>query len=399
MSALRSVVSHVGRSARRPALAALILGGVLSLSGCTVDIPFDGSTGPLADLTGFLNNVQRDFENAIEDPFDADPFPIVFGGDSERVFYATNLTDIRLNFPGPNDIVVPGIIGPSNIYKLQDRQRDLIRPLALTNAVAGMATDGRFVAYLSIADLDETPRVGVAVSDLNRIEERLIYLPEDGEATAVSDLAIDHGRLAFVIQDFVNGGVVLHVEDLNEIEPALEIESEWIADVRLRGNTLVYVESPADSVVQIVLRDLPSGESAVVAPNLPPGNWGARLFLADNTLVWSEPDSADVARIMAYDVPTGTTRVWADAVAGQLAGASDGFFVTETYIDNQGKPDRIAVTRYDLDGRSKELARFNANGFAGQTQVLGNRVIWVNPDRKIVIQPLAGGERDIFKPF
>ncbi len=396
MSAGRIPGSRRGSFARRSVVAGL---GVVLFCGCTVDIPFDESAGPLGDLTGFLGNLQRGFENAIEDPFDANPFPIVFGGDSERVFYATNLTDIRLNFPGPNDIIVPGIIGPSNVYKLQDRQRELIRPLALTNAVAGMATDGRFVAYLTIADLGETPRVGVAVSDLHRTEERLIYLPADGQATAVSDLAIDHGRLAFVIEDFLNGGVVLHVEDLNEVEPAVEIESDWIADVRLRGNALVYVESVEGGPVRIVLRDLPSGESTVVAPNLPPGDWRARLYLADNTLVWSELDSADVSRIMTYDVPTGATRVWADAVAGELAGASDEFFVTATYIANQGKPDRIAVTRYGADGKSKELARFDANGFAGQTQVLGNRVIWVNPDRKIVIQPLAGGERDLFKPF
>jgi hypothetical protein len=382
----------------RPSLGVALASIVLVL-GCTIDVPLPGA-GPLDDLSGFFANVQRDLENAIEDPFDADPFPIVIGGDSERVFYATNLTDIRLNFPGPNDVVLPGIIGPSNVYKLQDRQRELIRPLALTNAVAGMATDGRFVAYMTIADLDATPRVGVAVSDLQRIEERLIYLPEDAEETAVTDLALDNGRLAFVIQNFVDGGFVLRVEDLSEIEPAVEIQADWIADMQLRGDRLGYLETAPGDVSRIVLRDLATGDATIVA-SLSPGQWSARLFLANNTLVWSEPNPADVARVTAYDIPTGRTRVWADAVPGELAGASDVFFVTETYIsDLKGdKPERIAVTRYDIDGGSKELARFNAGGFAGQTQVLGNRAIWVNPDRKIVIQPLAGGERDIFRPF
>ncbi len=57
------------------------------------------------------------------------------------------------------------------------------------------------------------------------------------------------------------------------------------------------------------------------------------------------------------------------------------------------------MVRYDADGKRKKLAEFNADGFAGQSQILGGRAVWVNPDRRIVIQPLTGGDRKIFRPF
>ena len=116
------------------------------MAACTVNAPFDPSD-PFRDLSGLIDDDQSGFENAIEDPLGSKPFPIVFGGDSERVFYATNLTDIRIKFSGPtNDVVIPGLLGPSNVYKFQNKERELIRPLVPSHATAGMATDRQFPA-------------------------------------------------------------------------------------------------------------------------------------------------------------------------------------------------------------------------------------------------------------
>ena len=149
---------------------------------------------------------------------------------------------------------------------------------------------------------------------------------------------------------------------------------------------------------EIILHDLATDETTVIAQNL--DNGFVPLFLTDNRVVWAERASGDLLRVWAHDLPSGTTFVWADAVEGDLVGASDDFLLTEEYIDRSpDKPDRIAVVRYDADGKRKKLAEFNADGFAGQSQILGNRAVWVNPDRRIVVQPLAGGDRKIFRPF
>jgi len=123
------------------------------------------------------------------------------------------------------------------------------------------------------------------------------------------------------------------------------------------------------------------------------------VILSSNKLVWSEPSGPSVALVHAYDIPTGVTRVWVDSAAGWLAGATDDYFVTEEYAEQDNGVERITVRRYDLDGAAHELANFRADGLAGQTQVIGNSAAWVNPERRVTLAPLAGGSRTQFRPF
>ncbi len=107
-----------------------------------------------------------------------------------------------------------------------------------------------------------------------------------------------------------------------------------------------------------------------------------------------------MSRIRAYDIPTGTTRLWADDVIGDLTGATDDFFITEQYVTNSPEgADRIVLRRYDAEGRAVKLADFRAQGLAGQSRILGDRAAWVNPERRILLQPLAGGDRTRFDPY
>lgn len=368
------------------------------MAGCTVNAPFDPSD-VFGDLGGLIEGLQSGFENAIEDPLRNKPFPIVFGGDNERVFYATNLTDIRIKFPGPtNDVIIPGLLGPSNVYKFQNKERELIRPLVPAQVFAGMVTDGAFLAYLSITSLEQEPHTTVVVSDLiGARPDRIIFQPDDQANVAVLALAIDSGRLAFEIVDFDSGLSRLRVESLRSDEPAREFDGNP-SSVRLHAGRLAYVRESGAETSEIILHDLATDETTVIAGNLDDGF--VQLFLTDNRVVWGERGSGGLLRIWAHDLPSGTTFLWADAVEGDLVGASDEFLLTEEYIDRSpDKPDRIAVVRYDAEGKRKKLAEFNADGFAGQSQILGDRAVWVNPDRRIVIQPLAGGDRKIFKPF
>lgn len=91
--------------------------------------------------------------------------------------------------------------------------------------------------------------------------------------------------------------------------------------------------------------------------------------------------------------------MWADGVTGELAGASDTHFVTAEYLEEFAAPMKVRVVRYDAGARTKKLAEFRADGLAGQVRAIGNRAAWVNPDREVVLAPLAGGDRTAFKPF
>jgi hypothetical protein len=128
----RSVVVGGLKAAGVFGLSALVL---VIVGGCTVDVPQLSDAG----LGQFINQLERqlatqqqEFENAIQDPLDTDPYPVLVGGDSAHVYYATGLTDIRLNLPGrQNDLVIPSFVGPSNLYLYQDGKR---MPLALDAA-------------------------------------------------------------------------------------------------------------------------------------------------------------------------------------------------------------------------------------------------------------------------
>lgn len=379
------------------------LAAILALAGCTVDVPINPAAG-FQPLDSLLNDLQSGFGDAVADPLGAKPFPLLLGGDSQRVLYATNLTDIRLKFRGPtNDAVIPGILGPSNLYELSGKQRELIRPLVPTGALSGLKTDGRFVAWLTIPEFEsEDVLQEIIVGDLSGFGDRVLYSSDsDGGFIVGYTLALHDGRLAFAIADDVNHeSERLRIEDLDGEGPAIEIAGGQFGHVTLRGDRLAYFEIPADGAARIVLRDLSSQESIEVASNLRAAAYSIGLVLTGNTLVWSDGTDGGVSRIMAYDITTGTTREWVDAARGRLAGATDDYVVTEERVDRfPNKPDRLVIRKYDIDGKPKQMADFRADGFAGQTRVLGDRVVWVNPDRRIVVQPLPGGDRKIFRPF
>jgi len=128
---------------KRVALVGVVL---IGLTGCTIDVS-DDATGVLGELVQLVENAQDNIDALLANPLDSDPYPVLMGGDSARIFYATNLGDIQLNFKGrTNDIVFPGLVGPSNVYRIQDGERELLRPLVLAGGMSGLATDGEYVA-------------------------------------------------------------------------------------------------------------------------------------------------------------------------------------------------------------------------------------------------------------
>ena len=208
------------------------------------------------------------------------------------------------------------------------------------------------------------------------------------------------GRLAFVIHGLNENIDRLRVEDLTLIDPTLEIETGPVLAFDLRRNWLAYIEESLEGPVRVILRDLGTDESIIVADGLRLEFRCPALFLAENSLVWSEPTADGLSRVYVYDIPSDTTWLWADAVLGRLAGASDEYFVTEEYVERlPQKPDKFIIRRCDLDSDVREFADFHADGLAGQTGVIGDRAVWVNPERKIVLAPLGGGDRIIFRPF
>jgi hypothetical protein len=369
----------------------------VALPGCSVNVPFDPASS-LSGLDSVLGTLQEGFADAVADPLQARPYPVLIGGDSQKIYYATSLTDIRLRFPGPTgDVVLPSLAGPSNLYRYADKQRELLRPLIPAGAFVGLATDGRFLAFLRVDASVEPPALRIVASDLIGTNERVVFDPVSAGATLASaDLTLSAGRVAYAIED--DSGQRVRVEDLVGVEPAREIESEGFYSVALSGERLAYV-SGSGGVYSIVLRDLATDAELVLASRIasvaPP-----RVLLTANQAVWSEPLDGATQRVWAYDFPTGETRVRADAVRGRLVGGSDEYLLTQESIrDGFSRPERIRVRRYDPQGREKQLAEFRASGLAGQARILGDRAVWVNPERRVVSAPLAGGDRTIFAPF
>jgi hypothetical protein len=384
--------------------SAMLVTSCLFVVACNVNLPFDPGR-PSAVISDVIDDVQDAVTVAVKDPLNAKPFPVLIGGDSNRVFYATTLTDIRLNFPGPtNDIVIPGFFGPSNVYRYENKRRELVRALVPAGTFAGMATDGRYVAFIRIADVDsdDGTSITVEVIDLSSLSGEVLFegSTTEGRVVILTKLAASEGRVAYVVQDIDTLIDFIRIEDLTGIEPTIEIESNNVGQLALSGDRLVYTEESEDGYVRVLLRDLDTDEVVILSDNIRTDwLWPIRVFLTANSVVWSEPTLEDTRRILVYDIPSDTVRVWAEDVEGVLAGATDTYFVTELEIIRTTSRDRIAVWRYDLDGKSKKLAEFRADGLAGQVAVAGDRAVWVNPERRIVIAPLAGGDRQIFKPF
>ncbi len=375
---------------------------LIAIPACNLEIPLNPSdlARPFAN---FAEDLQDSVDRAAADPFGARPFPRLIGGNNRDVFYATNLADVRIDFAGPtNNIILPGITGASNlyVYDLDQRERNLAEtflPSALVTPFANMVTDGTYVAY-TIADEDglrvDAGRIGQSVQTVFRTVK-------DGERFASLELVMDEGRLAFQVFDFADDGFFIRVIDLLDRTLPQEFVTEGLARIALNGDRLAWLSSTQGPTGNVTLIELSTGNITVLADRLavetPLDN---DLAIADNLVVWSETTGDGLKRISAYDMPTKTGFVWADGVAGRLAGATDDFFVTEEVeLRLPRAPDRISVRRYDADGRMRTLARFPREGLAGQATVAGQNVVWVNPERRVIVAPIAGGDRQSFRPF
>ncbi len=370
-------------------------------TGCGIDVPVDPASffAFVNNATGRLDNV---FQDAVADPFGVDPYPVLIGGDSARTFYATNLTDTSINFSGrSNDIVIPGFTGPSNVYRFTQnpRNRELLRPLVGGGSFFGQATDGRYIGFIAFEDLQAFD-LTIRVTDLFGGEDRVIF--EDGASRSLipAKLFISNGRIAYQLVETVSDRHVLRVDDLSGVEPSVEISAERIGAFALSSDLLAYIADTSSEVVSLELRDLGTGITTTLDPALRSNSiFNAELFIANNRIVWSEQDGPGVSRVTAYDLVNDSTTVLADGVIGHLVGATDTHFVTEEQYTRDNGVNRIRIRRYDEDARMRVLADFRADGLAGQTRVLGDRAAWVNPDRKVVLAPLDGRDRAIFRPF
>lgn len=367
--------------------------------GCDVSVPFNPG-GAFEPVDGFFDDVEQSLDNLVEDPLGAKPFPVIVGGDNERVFYATNLTDVRLRFQGPgNDVVIPGFTGPSNLYLYEQKKRDLIRALIPSSAFLGIATDSDYIAYVRASETDES-RFDIVASWVNLpLDVATIDGGDDGQFVVPFGLRLSEGRLVYLTESRDGAEARLNVEDLDGIEPSLSIEVGHIWSTDLRGERLVYVEGSTQGGARVVLRDLGTDEVNTIA-ELPRSVYWSEVTITLNSIVWSEGGNSGLQRVWRHDLASGETRLWADAVPGVLAGANDSYFVVEeSQYNDIAEPTRIIVRKYDSEGRGKKLAEFRADGLAGQTTVLGDRVAWVNADRRVVVAPLSGGDRISFRPF
>lgn len=396
----------------------LAAASALLLAACNADLNSDPN-GLFAPFSDAMNNLERQIEQGLADPLDSDPYPLLIGGDDVRVFYATNLGDIRLNYKGnTNDVVLPGFIGPSNLYEHRNGRRELIRPLIPSGAFGGLASDGDWIAYIWDTNLQsaDSPlqvvvgQVGALLDDVFVFEENLsgpVY-----EVLPTSSLVIDNNRLAYLIirtpltpqSELLESGTVLRIHDLTLGAPGhlQEIELGFLAmEFALRGDALAYLSTNEDlTAFQLALHDLDTGETQVIEEHTRAVELEDVVYLTLNTLVWSEPTSGDLIRVNRFDLVSSEQSVWADSVIGQLVGATDDFFITEERVENfPDEANRIVIRRYNAEGVATKLADFRADGLAGQSRILGNRAAWVNPDREIVLAPLAGGDRKQFKPF
>lgn len=363
----------------------------LTMAGCTLEAPFDPADAG-SNLFGFLNQVGRKVENAVRNPFDQKLNPQLLGGDSTRIFYATNLGDVRITFPGPtNDWVIPGLLGPSNLYVHHNGERRLLRPLIPAGVLSRLDFDGESVVFVlseNVGTPDFTERVIVSRSILGHFT--LLEAPL-ADGAFITDLAISGGRVAVLLASLADGvSDELRLYDLSNPDTPILFTAQRIEQIALRGDRLAYI---ADGQ-RIVLHDRITNTTT----EIPAGDQPADLALTDNHIVWGQARPNGSRAVYAYAIPTGILTLWADAVDGRIAGASDEYFITETAtLGRNDRTWRIMIRRYDAAGAVKTLADFRADGLAGQTMVLGDRVVFVNADAKVVVVPFQGG-RFNFQP-
>jgi hypothetical protein len=397
---MRSESAATEEQLMRHRLAWLTTACVLLSAGCTFDVPVDPA-GFFASLPDPFAGLGEAVEKALSDPLGSKPFPVLVGGDSERIFYATNLGDTRFNFAGPsNDIVIPGLLGPSNLYKYENNQRQMIHPLVPAGLFSGLTTDGVHAVYLAFSESEPPLPTRVVIHDSLLVEPRVLFdVTELDPSGFVMAPAVDDGRVAFFIDSMDGSGTTLRIEDVYGEQSAREIDvgHGWAFD--LKGRQLVYEVRAADSS-QLVLLDLSTEEATTTVLELGSSNSVDGVFLTNNLVVWSEWSDFGGGRIRAYEMASGTTHTWADLVAGRLTGAADTHFLTEeSVIGDNGITERTVIRLHEVGGRERKLADFRRTGLSGQSRILGDRAVFVNPDRRIVTVPLSGGDRKSFKPF
>lgn len=370
------------------------------LSGCTVEAPFDPLTvvGPLASA---IESIQKEIENAVADPLDSRPFPVLIGGDSERIFYATNLGDIRITFPGrSNDLVVPGLLGPSNLYVHQGGERALLRPLVVGGTFSGAATDGEWVTYVQWIDQENAGPYRLLAGPIGLPGfDTSVYEIEPAAGWIYPLVDADAGRAAFVTRELDVELDVLRVVDLGSRAVAAELSAAQVVSFDLKVNRLAWAERTAGEVI-VRLRDLATGEDRTLATGIRADAGEVDVFVTLNAVVWNEPTSAGVSRVVSFDLLEGRQVVRADAIPGALAGATDTALVTQEYTQaSLAAPRRITIRRHRPDEPDKVLAEFRADGLAGQARILGDRIVFVNRDRKVVVASLVGEGRTNFEPY
>ena len=366
-----------------------------ALAGCTLDVPVNPG-GLFSDLAGNLENLSNQAADAAADPLGVKPFPRLFQSDGQQLFYATNLTQIQIRFRGRgNDLALPSILGPTNIYELVNRDRQVVSLLQPTLGVVRLDTDGEFLVALQAYEIAEGEfRTRVVSENLFTGVVTALYEPPSGEFAATA-LAIAGGKVAYAAVNLDTGDGMLRIVDLHDMTNETEIDIGGYSELDLRDNRLVYLDTSSADINRIMLRNIISGETTVIAEE----DGYPSFDLTANKVVWALYTNAGL-RVSTYDIPTGETRVITEDLPGEFAGASDDFVLSEEWftVGDNGR-NRLAVWRESFDGARKKIAEFDADGFAGQTRVVGDDAVWVNPERRIVLQPLAGGDRKIIEPF
>lgn len=363
----------------------------LLLPACSIESPFDPASLLLPGSS--ISRALQQFGQGLQDPFNNHPTPVLLGGDAERIFYATDLTEVDIRFDGPtNDIVIPGFLGPSNVYAHEDGDRTLVRRLIPTGALWRVATDGQNVAFV------QKPGFGTddQQNELVLNGEVLLSLAP-GDDAFFSDVVLVEGALVAAVQSLADDFAArIHIFEAFSGEQQFLVSAHIVSSLNLLGDHLVYW-TDADSVFRLVDFNVVSGENTTLVErtSLP-----YDVVQSSNRIVWSEEVDFDHARVVAFDRSSGETETLAETIRGRLAGATDSAFVIEeTFAADNDITSRIAIRRHGDDGSVEELANIRADRHAGQTIVVGNRAVFVNDDQKIVVVPLHGGQRINFEPF
>jgi hypothetical protein len=375
----------------RRSVAGIVVAITLALPSCTIDAPFDPAT--LLRPGSAISRALGQFGQGLDNPFNNRPTPVLLGGDAARIFYATDLTDIEVRFDGPtNDIVLPGFLGPSNVYAFEDGNRTVVRRLVTSGALWRAATDGENVAFVQKPGLGTDDQQNDLVLNGN-----VLMTLAPGDDAFFSDVVLVEGTLVAAVQLLTDDFAArIHVFDALSGQERFLVSAHVVSSLNLLGDQLVYWID-VGSVFRLIDFNVVSGENATLVERT---SSPIDVVQSANRVVWSEEVDLDHARVVALDRSSGEIKTLAETVSGRLAGATDSAIVIEeTFTAENDITSRIAIRRQNDDGSVDELANIRADRRAGQTIVVGDRAVFVNDDQKIVVVPLNGGERFNFQPF